>query len=182
MNPYVNDSERSGIPAKKNAGAPHRNPLRRKNELYAGIAPFRRGRALSLRLAVVVSESGLSLKDIAFQYSYIIKNNDSKSEKPFYREHLADVIKGIRNTRRYVEAVEESWKLPIEEIRRIYREDKEIERNGVTPYPEEIDAFSGRYRAVLEEKRKKEKFSENGRGKTFPESKSNREKQKIGIF
>ncbi|TGK36090.1 hypothetical protein EHQ12_05750 [Leptospira gomenensis] len=111
----------------------------------------RRGRSLSPRLGAVVYESGFSLTDIAFQYSYILKNENSKNGKPVYREHLADVIKGIRNTVRYVKAVEQSWKLPIEEIRGIYREDKEREKRGLIPAPEEILAFADKYRAFLKE-------------------------------
>ncbi|EKR98392.1 hypothetical protein LEP1GSC125_1865 [Leptospira mayottensis 200901122] len=70
----------------------------------------------------------------------------------FHREDLAKTIKGIRNTPRYVKAIEESWGLPINEIRRIYREDKERDLMGEMLSIEEINKFADWYRSILKGK------------------------------
>ncbi len=66
---------------------------------------------------------------------------------------LSHTIKGTRNTLRYVIAIEESWGLSIEEIRRIYREDKEREEQGKSYSREEINTFASWYIQILKTKR-----------------------------
>ncbi|EMO63379.1 hypothetical protein LEP1GSC133_4478 [Leptospira borgpetersenii serovar Pomona str. 200901868] len=66
---------------------------------------------------------------------------------------MAEVVKGTRNTLRYVKAIEESWGLSIEEIRRIYREDKERERLEEPYSREEINTFASWYIQILKTKR-----------------------------
>lgn len=110
---------------------------------------WRRGRILSKRLEQIIIESELNLRDIAFKYSQNVDKNSPFQPGPIYREHLADVIKGIRNTARYVKAIEESWKLPIDQIRLIYREDKEAENRSETSDPNSIQEFANWYREIL---------------------------------
>ncbi|EMI72246.1 hypothetical protein [Leptospira noguchii] len=112
---------------------------------------WRRGRKLSQRLEQIVIESKLNLRDIAFKYS--IKTEENSQCGPLYREHLADVVKGIRNTKRYVKAIEESWGLPIETIRSIYREDKEAEKRMEKLDSDSIRKFSDWYRNILNSKK-----------------------------
>ncbi|PJZ57037.1 hypothetical protein [Leptospira barantonii] len=110
---------------------------------------WRRGRTLSKRLEQIVIESELNLRDIAYQYSHDVDPNSPFQPGPIYREHLADVIKGTRKTPRYVKAIEESWKLSIEQIRTIYREDKEMEKRGEAYSPSFIQEFASWYKDVL---------------------------------
>lgn len=114
---------------------------------------WRRGRSLSQRLEQIVIESKLNLRDIAFKYSYDLSKNQTENSGPIYREHLADVVKGIRNTPRYVIAIEDSWKLPIDTIRTIYREDKERERLGQLLDPESLQEFADWYSQTLKASR-----------------------------
>ncbi|AVQ10701.1 Uncharacterized protein XB16_0354 [Leptospira santarosai] len=133
---------------------------------------WRRGRAMSERIRLIVIESKMTLRDIAFFYSekcpHIAKppdymgadstarphiTNSSEYMGASYREDLAKVIKGIRNTPRYVNAIEESWGLPIDEIRRIYREDKELEAKGEQLSEDEINKFVNWYIQILKTKR-----------------------------
>nr|WP_174715077.1 hypothetical protein [Leptospira stimsonii] len=110
---------------------------------------WRRGRSLSQRIEQVVIESKLNLRDIAFKYSFDFYQNQNETMGPLYREHLADVIKGVRNTPRYVIAIEDSWKLPIETIRKIYQEDKEREKLGQLLDPDSIREFAIWYSGIL---------------------------------
>ncbi|RHX88910.1 hypothetical protein [Leptospira stimsonii] len=110
---------------------------------------WRRGRSLSQRMEQVVIESKLNLRDIAFKYSFDSYQNQNETMGPLYREHLADVIKGLRNTPRYVIAIEDSWKLPIETIRKIYQEDKEREKLGQLLDPDSIREFAMWYSGIL---------------------------------
>lgn len=112
---------------------------------------WRRGRKLSQRLEQIVIESKLNLRDIAFKYSANTEGNTQCG--PLYREHLADVVKGIRNTKRYVKAMEESWKLPIETIRSIYREDKEAEKRMEKLDSNSIREFANWYKNILSSKK-----------------------------
>ncbi|AAS68795.1 hypothetical protein GS518_00835 [Leptospira interrogans] len=112
---------------------------------------WRRGRKLSQRLEQIVIESKLNLRDIAFKYSAKIEEGTQCG--PLYREHLADVIKGIRNTKRYVKAIEESWGLPIETIRSIYREDKETEKRMEKLDSNSIQEFAIWYKNILNSKK-----------------------------
>lgn len=114
---------------------------------------WRRGRSLSQRLERIVFESKLNLRDIAFKYSYDLSKDRTQNSGPIYREHLADVVKGIRNTPRYVIAIEDSWRLPIETIRTIYREDKERERLGHLLDPESIQEFTDWYSRIFKASR-----------------------------
>ncbi|EMM75292.1 hypothetical protein [Leptospira santarosai] len=113
---------------------------------------WRRGRKLSQRLEQIIVESQLNLKDIEFKYSQSSSDDYFGQTTPLYREHLADVVKGIRNTVRYVKAIEESWKLPIETIRSIYREDKEAERKSEKLDPDSLRNFTNWYRGILHSK------------------------------
>ncbi|EMJ98029.1 hypothetical protein [Leptospira alstonii] len=114
---------------------------------------WRRGRKLSQRLEQIVIESKLNLKDIAFKYSPNPDNDRLDPPARIYREHLADVVKGTRNTARYVKALEESWKLPIEKIRSIYREDKEAEKRMEKLDSISIQEFAKWYRDFLRSKK-----------------------------
>ncbi|WP_078129985.1 hypothetical protein [Leptospira alexanderi] len=114
---------------------------------------WRKGRKLSQRLKQIVIESQLNLKDIAFKYSQNFCEDHLEHTAPLYREHLADVIKGTRNTVRYVKAIEESWKLPIETVRSIYREDKEAERKSEKLDPDSLRDFINWYREILHSKK-----------------------------
>ncbi|MDI7157180.1 hypothetical protein QMM53_11590 [Leptospira santarosai] len=114
---------------------------------------WRRGRAMSDRIGLIVIESKMTLRDIAFLYSEKWSHiPGSKQMGPCYREHLSEVIKGTRNTQRYAKAIEESWGLPIEDIRRIYREDKERDSMGEMLSIEEINKFADWYRSILKGK------------------------------
>ncbi|WP_061223607.1 hypothetical protein [Leptospira weilii] len=133
---------------------------------------WRRGRVMSERIGLIVIESKMTLRDIAFFYSSKCSHIVTQSEQmgadsrtwhhiddslsymvPIRREHLTNVIKGTRNTQRYVKAIEESWALPIEDVRRIYREDKERERLGEPYSREEIHTFANWYIQILKTKR-----------------------------
>ncbi|EMY78412.1 hypothetical protein LEP1GSC060_2787 [Leptospira weilii serovar Ranarum str. ICFT] len=114
---------------------------------------WRRGRKLSQRLEQIVIESKLNLKDIAFKYSPNPDSDRLDQPAPLYREHLADVVKGTRNTARYVKALEDSWKLPIEKIRSIYREDKEAEKRSEKLDSNSIQEFAHWYRDLLRSKK-----------------------------
>ncbi|MBE8363468.1 hypothetical protein [Leptospira borgpetersenii] len=114
---------------------------------------WRRGRAMSERIGLIVIESKMTLRDIAFLYSETWSHiSECKQMGPCYREHLSDVIKGTRKTPRYVKALEESWRLPIEDIRRIYREDKERDSMGEMLSIDEINEFADWYRSILKGK------------------------------
>ncbi|EMN91250.1 hypothetical protein [Leptospira weilii] len=110
---------------------------------------WRRGRILSQRLEQVIIESKFNLTDIAFKFSVGPNKYDSNLLGPIERSHLSKVIKGIRNTPRYVNALEESWKLPIKTIRQIYKEDKERESKGEKLNFEEIREFANWYISIL---------------------------------
>lgn len=133
---------------------------------------WRRGRVMSERIGLIVIQSKMTLRDIAWYYSqkwsHLVKplehmgpdlntrshiTNSPEYMGPYYREHLAEVVKGTRNTLRYVKAIEESWGLSIEEIRRIYREDKERERLEEPYSREEINTFANWYIQILKTKR-----------------------------
>jgi len=60
---------------------------------------------------------------------------------------LYQVIRGEDNSPAYIRAIEECWKLPIAEIRAIYREDRERQTAGNPMTREELDNFSKYYRA-----------------------------------
>ncbi|EPG82220.1 hypothetical protein LEP1GSC048_0666 [Leptospira santarosai serovar Shermani str. 1342KT] len=51
-----------------------------------------------------------------------------------------------------MKAIEASWGLPIEDIRRIYREDKERDSMGEMLSIEEINKFADWYRSILKGK------------------------------
>ncbi|KAK2618623.1 hypothetical protein CFV95_006135 [Leptospira interrogans] len=116
---------------------------------------WRRGRVTSERIGLIVIQSKMTLRDIAWYYSqkwpHITPGPNYM--RPFDQSHFTKVIKGTRNTPRYVKAIEESWGLSIEEIRRIYREDKERERLGEPYSREEINTFANWYIQILKTKR-----------------------------
>ncbi|ABJ74896.1 hypothetical protein [Leptospira borgpetersenii] len=114
---------------------------------------WKRGRRLSQRLKQIIIESQLNLKDIEFKYSQNSREDHLEHTTSLYREHLADVIKGTRNTLRYIKAIEEAWKLPIETIRSIYREDKEAERKLEKLDPDSLQNFINWYREILRSKK-----------------------------
>ncbi|MBM9499347.1 hypothetical protein JWG44_03685 [Leptospira sp. 201903071] len=114
---------------------------------------WRRGRSLSQRLEQIVIETKMNLRDIAFKYSFGLNTDQTDYLGPLYREHLSEVVKGIRNTPRYAFAIEDSWKLPIETIRKIYREDKEREKLGQVLDPDSIREFVIWYSEVLKSNR-----------------------------
>ncbi len=89
-----------------------------------------RGRRPSQRISAIMDVSDLTLSDIARIYAANrftttlqekIKDNVVVSAKT----NLSHVLAGRDNSPAYIRAIETAWKLPIEEIRRIYREDKE---------------------------------------------------------
>ncbi|WP_017851998.1 hypothetical protein ACO1KB_19125 [Leptospira interrogans serovar Szwajizak] len=114
---------------------------------------WRRGRAMSQRIELIVIESKMTLRDIAFFQSNRCQHIPESSYMLTYDPAvLSHTIKGTRNTERYVKAIEESWGLPIEDIRRIYREDKERESSGEILSIEEINNFVNWYRSILKGK------------------------------
>ncbi|ULH29036.1 hypothetical protein FH581_017160 (plasmid) [Leptospira weilii] len=108
---------------------------------------WRRGRAMSERIGLIVIESKMTLRDIAWYYSQKCQHITPGSNYmlTFDPAVLSHTIKGTRNTPRYIKAIEESWGLPIADIRRIYREDKEFERQGRSLSREEINTFANWY-------------------------------------
>lgn len=114
---------------------------------------WRRGRVMSFRIGLIVVESKMTLRDIAWFYSHECHHiSGSGHMVALHREDLTHVIKGTRNTKRYVKAIEEAWGLPIDEIRRIYREDQELEAKGERLSEDEINKFANWYRSVLKGK------------------------------
>ncbi|MCL8268148.1 hypothetical protein [Leptospira weilii] len=116
---------------------------------------WRRGRVMSERIGLIVIESKMTLRDIAWYYSKKCQHITPGSNYmlTFDPAVLSHTIKGTRNTQRYVKAIEESWGLPIENVRRIYREDKERERLGEPYSREEIQTFANWYIQILKIKR-----------------------------
>ncbi|WP_032925749.1 hypothetical protein [Leptospira santarosai] len=116
---------------------------------------WRRGRAMSERIRLIVIESKMTVRDIAWYYSQKCQHlaNESDYMLTFDPAVFSHVIKGNRNTPRYVKAIEESWGLPIDEIRRIYREDQELEANGEQLSEDEINKFVNWYIQILKTKR-----------------------------
>ncbi len=89
----------------------------------------KKGRRPSQRLAIIIRVSDRTLSDIAriyaanrvrTQYKAVSAPNCVQT-----RANLSHVLAGRKNSPAYIQAIESAWKLPIEEIRAIYREDKE---------------------------------------------------------
>lgn len=116
---------------------------------------WRRGRVTSERIGLIVIQSKMTLRDIAWYYSQKCQHITPGSSYmlTFDPGVLSHTIKGTRNTPRYVKAIEESWGLSIEDVRRIYREDKERERLGEPYSREEINTFANWYIQILKTKR-----------------------------
>jgi hypothetical protein len=78
------------------------------------------GRKLPGRLAVIVKVTRKPINRICANYFNACDNSHKLHEQVF-----RFVIKGQRNTTRYIEILESEWKLPISEIREIYSQDKQ---------------------------------------------------------
>ncbi|KXZ28692.1 hypothetical protein AYB33_17755 [Leptospira santarosai] len=114
---------------------------------------WRRGRVMSFRIGLIVVESKMTLRDIAWFSSQTCYHISEPGHMvTLHRAVFSYVIKGTRNTKRYVKAIEEAWGLPIAEIRRIYREDQELEAKGERLSEDEINKFANWYRSVLKGK------------------------------
>lgn len=108
---------------------------------------WRRGRKLTQRLDKVIQVTGMTLRDIAEFYSTLATYMQNGSHMlPMRVEHLSRTIQGKRNTPRYVRALEESWKLSIEELRSIYTEDKAMEARGESWTILELRDFANAHR------------------------------------
>jgi hypothetical protein len=111
---------------------------------------WRRGRKLTQRLDKIIQVTKMTLRDIAAYYSEVPTYVNPHSQMlAMHVEDLSKVIQGKRNTERYVRALEDSWKLPIEEIRAIYREDKAMEARGESWTILELRDFADRHRARI---------------------------------
>jgi hypothetical protein len=96
------------------------------------------GRKLPGRLAIVARESGWTINRIVANYSGKIRNcnlniepiiqgfedNSLNNWGKLYFRNFREVLRGNRNTKRYIQILEECWKLPISEIRNLYQMDK----------------------------------------------------------
>lgn len=111
---------------------------------------WRRGRKLTQRLDKIIQVTRMTLRDIAELYSSLPPYINHHSHMvAFHRYDFTKVIQGKRNTERYVKALEESWKLSIEEIRAIYTEDKAMEARGESWTILELRDFADRHRARI---------------------------------
>lgn len=101
------------------------------------------GRRISRRFEAIVQISGLTLSDVARLSANI---NDTSSLMLARKEDISKTLSGRRNTPRYVQALESAWGLPIQELRRILREDKERLESGNPWTAGEIAEFAKWYR------------------------------------
>ena len=98
------------------------------------------GRKLPGRLAIVVQETRKPIREIARGNN---KQGNGVNVTPAKVGKFTLVIQGKKNLKRYIEALEQAWRLPIEEIRKIYREDK-----GRVLSQEELSQFEDWYFAT----------------------------------
>lgn len=100
------------------------------------------GKRVSGRIGVIIEVSNITISDLARIVSSGLfvninhKDNDNvyKNENvninkdktiKVYKSTVSLVLSGIRNTKRYIDVIEKVWGLPIEDIRRFYKEDRE---------------------------------------------------------
>jgi hypothetical protein len=125
----------------------------KNGNLYHDSRIWKRGRGITQRIDVIVSVTNLSLSDVArLSDSEVFTDGFDTitgnlglivSKSPTYRSNLCDTLAGRRNTPRYVRALENGWRLPIAELRRIYNEDK----SRIEPFTHaEIREFRDWYR------------------------------------
>lgn len=126
-------------------------------------------RSPSPRIARIIQISKLNLSDIARIYEHnrvTPRNTDSSSNfvglryptkytsdsviRGVTRADLSKTIAGSENSPAYIRAIETAWKLPIERIRTIYREDRERIASGNPLSISEINQFRTEYRAHFE--------------------------------
>lgn len=121
-------------------------------------------RSSSPRIKQIIQTSRLTIADIARIYANNPANYKNKriiggvdSNPANYKEkivnsgvirrQLVKVIATKDNSPAYIRAIEECWKLPIAEIRAIYREDRERQAAGNPMSREELNDFSKYYLA-----------------------------------
>lgn len=122
-------------------------------------------RSSSPRIKQIIHTSRLTIADIARIYAQrrlsITKSNKeliaqnqaiNYESKPVIdslavKINLLKTVYGQKNSPAYCRVIEECWKLPIAEIRAIYREDRERQAAGNPMTREELDNFSKYYRA-----------------------------------
>lgn len=125
-------------------------------------------RSSSPRIKQIIHTSRLTIADIARIYAnnrkatllikqseseLVVSNHTTNSKNKAVissvaiRINLLKIISGQENCPAYIRVIEECWKLPIAEIRAIYREDRERQAAGNPITREELDNFSKYYRA-----------------------------------
>ncbi len=146
-------------PRPKFTFAPTGEYHKHSNHLNAG------RRSSSPRIKQIIQTSRLTIADIARIYAQRrLLITDSNSELVTQtkvtnykkksvisnlgaRVKLCETIAGRKNSPAYIRAIEECWKLPIAEIRAIYREDRERQAAGNPMTREELNDFSKYYLA-----------------------------------
>lgn len=126
-------------------GSPRRSAKVKNGQVIHPNRFWRRGRGITRRIDVIVDVSGLTLSDVArlaaVDFDNITQNPDLMLSSD--KANLSATLAGRRNTRRYVQALERAWGLPIDELRRIYREDRERDTEWSA---QELNAFRDWYR------------------------------------
>ncbi len=146
-------------PRPKFTFAPTGEYRKHSNHLNAG------RRSSSPRIKQIIQTSRLTIADIARIYANNPTNYKNKSLisgvnpvnptnsrnknviSGVIRIELVKVIASRENSPAYIRAIEECWKLPIAEIRAIYREDRERQAAGNPMSREELNDFSKYYLA-----------------------------------
>ena len=123
-------------------------------------------RSSSPRIKQIIQTSRLTIADIARIYANnptnyknksVISGVNNPSNPTNYKNknvisgviriELVKTISGRENSPAYIRAIEECWKLPIEQIRAIYREDRERQAAGNPITRDELNDFSKYYHA-----------------------------------
>lgn len=149
-------------PRPKFTFAPTGEYHKHSNHLNAG------RRSSSPRIKQIIQTSRLTIADIARIYAHnrningtnyraksvisaVEDNGTNYKSKPVnsavIHKKLIHVIASRENSPAYVRVIEECWKLPIAEIRAIYREDRERQAAGNPMSREELNDFSKYYLA-----------------------------------
>lgn len=146
-------------PRPKFTFAPTGEYHKHSNHLNAG------RRSSSPRIKQIIQTSRLTITDVARIYAQrrlliINSNSELVAQKeatnykpktvissPAVRVNLLKTLAGRKNSPAYIRAIEECWKLPIAEIRAIYREDRERQAAGNPMTREELNDFSKYYHA-----------------------------------
>ena len=85
----------------------------------------KRGRKLPGRLNIVAIETGFSLGAMVYLYNRgVLTTFTQYQTKVVRKENFIHVLCGERSTRHYIQLLEFCWGLPIENIRKLYQEDR----------------------------------------------------------